>query len=225
MLLLWGSGGGHAVLGELPEEQCEACGAKSTATALVTYRYWHLWYLFSFLVRREYFKACSACGAVVPFDKTEARLQFPKDNIPFIRKRGWLAVIALIGFCILLGAVGSWRNRAAVAALLAEPKVMDFYYADLARVENSGYRQGGPSVYGVMALLEEREDGAFLVATSTRAFSKKSELEKVVEQGAFQCTNDEENPLICSREELAELLRASIIYGGKRPLAEPSARE
>ncbi len=225
MLLVYGSGGGRAVLGELPEEHCDACGEKTVSTAFVDFKYWHLWYLFSFLVGRSYFKACSACGSVVPYDRTEARLHFPKDNIPFIRKRGWLVVVALIVAFVLMGAVGSWRSKAAVAAMVADPQVTDLLYADLTKVENSGYRQGGPSVYGIMALIEEQEDGTFLVATSTKAFAKKSQLKDEVAKGAIQCTSDDEYPLVCSREDLQNLVRKRIIYDVKRLSPDPQAPE
>ncbi|MCD8351636.1 MAG: zinc ribbon domain-containing protein [Planctomycetaceae bacterium] len=225
MLLVWGSGGGRAVLGELPEEHCDACGEKSIATAFVEYKYWHLWYLFSFLVGRKYFKTCTACGSTVPYDKTEAKLHFPKDTVPFIRKKGWLVVALLIFSFVFVGAVGSWRNRAALSSMIAEPKMMDLYYADLSKVENSGYRQGGPSVYGIMALIEERDDGTFLVATSTQAYAKKSQLEKEVKNDSIHCTYDDEDPLICSREQLENLVKGKIIYDGKRLSLEPPARE
>lgn len=215
MLLIWGNGSGRSLMGELPEEKCPDCGEKAPRTAFVDFKYWHIWYLFSFLTGREYHTACNACGAVAPYDKTEAKLQFSRDNIPFIRKNGWTVVAGLVALFLAFGAMSSREKRRKIEGMLAAPQNSDVYLADLSKVANSGYEQGGKKMYGAMVLVEKLEGGGFIVATSDNAFTKKSALSKAMKEG-FTYSHDEEDPLILSREELSTLYRDGILFDGMR---------
>lgn len=215
MFFIYGSGGGRSVLGELPEEKCPDCDERAPRTAFVDFKYWHVWYLFSFLTGREYHTACNACGTVAPYDKTEAKLHFSRDNIPFVRKNGWAVVVGLIVLFMAFGAMSSREKRQKIEAMLAAPQNNDVYLADLSKIANSGYVQGKKKMYGAMVLVEAREDGGFVVATSDKAFGTKSALSKEMKQGASY-SHDGEDPLILSREQLSALFRDGIIYDGMR---------
>lgn len=215
MLVIWGSGNGRSVLGELPEDKCHACGEKATRSAFVDFKYWHIWYLFSFLTGRDYRTACNACGAVSPYDKAEAKANFQRDNIPFIRKNGWAICAALLVLFLAFGAVSSRSKRQRIEAMLNAPHIHDVYLADLAKVASSGYAPGSGKMYGVMVLVSEGEDGRFVVATSDVAYGKKSSLDKEIKQG-LSYSHDGDDPLFLSQEELTKLYRDKIIYDAKR---------
>lgn len=218
MLFVHGTGGGRAVMGDTPAVLCEACGQVAPRAGVVNFRYWHLWYLFSFLTGREYQTVCRACGAIAPMDKAEAKIQFPKDNIPFIRKRGWMLCLGA-AFVLLFGvALGNQRNAERLREMLAAPAVGDAYQADLSKVRGSGYAYGGDTMYGAMILVEKQDDGRFVVATSDTAFERKSDLRKQMKADLEYSVsyNDEEEPLTLSQKELADLLNVGILYDGER---------
>lgn len=223
MFVVWGSGGGRSAMGELPEETCQACGEKTARTAFVDFKYWHIWYLFSFLTGRDYQTACNACGDVQPYDKTEAKLKFQRDNIPFLRKNGWAVCAAILALLFAFGAMSSRAKRQRLEAMLGAPRTDDVYLADLAKVKNSGYKPGGDKMYGAMVLVDRLEDGRFVVATSNIAYNKKSGFAKELKKG-FSYSHDEENPLLLSREDLDRLYRDKIIYDGQRQNDAPAAK-
>lgn len=221
MLFVHGTGGGRAVMGDTPAVLCEACGQVAPRAGVVNFRYWHLWYLFSFLTGREYQTVCRACGAIAPMDKAEAKIQFPKDNIPFIRKRGWMLCLGA-AFVLLFGvALGNQRNAERLREMLAAPAVGDAYQADLSKVRGSGYAYGGDTMYGAMILVEKQDDGRFVVATSDTAFERKADLRKEMKDDLQYSVsyNDDEEPLTLSQPELVKLEADGILYEGERGTA------
>ena len=216
MFIVWGRGGGRSVMGELAEDKCEACGEKVARTAFVDFTYWHIWYLFSFLTGRRYQTACNACGAVAPYDKTEAKLRFQRDNIPFLRKNGWAVCVSLLALLFIFGAVSSDSNRRRLEAMLDAPLAGDIYLADLSKIDNSGYASNTSAMHGAMALVDKLEDGRFIVATSDVAYNKKSGFAGKMRKGEVSFTYDEDDPLLLSREDFAKLYGERVIYDGKR---------
>lgn len=224
MLVVWGSGNGRSVMGQLPEQECSVCGDTATRTAFVDFKYWHVWYIFSFLVGKTYHQACDSCGTVAEYDKFEAKRDFPRDNIPFIKRYGWLVCAAIVLAVVLFASINSWRNHRAVGALVLEPRVKDLYLAEMNKIQNSGYPFGKERIYGVMYLMSEREDGKFVVATSAEAYGKKSALRKYLAGDSVRFSHDEEDPLLLSKEDLARLYSQKIIFDARRPSAPDASR-
>ncbi len=217
MILVWGSGEGRSVMGDMPATKCATCGQMSPRTAVVLFKYFHLWYLFSFLTGRDYMTICNSCGGVAELDKAEADANFPSDNIPFLRKRGWMLFVGAILAIVFFVAVGSYMSGVRLKGLLESPAVGDLYAANLAKIPGSGYEQGPKPMYGGMLLVRELENGSFLVATSDIAYDMKSgwrkEGGKVVD---YSVSGEDGVPLMLSSSDLIRLHSGGVLYEGKR---------
>ncbi len=222
-MLVYGSGEGQSVMGDLPAETCPACGQKVARRVLCVWKYWHLWYLFSFVTGRSYKTVCPACGAVAVYDRDSAMAAGLSDNIPFMKRRGWV-LGALAVFCVLVFVVvGNAIKAERLKGMIGAPLTGDMYMADLAKIPGSGYRPG-KAMYGAMLLVEKMEDERFLVATSDTAWDKKKGLAENLEDLLYSVSElDNGEPLTLSQEELADYLGNNVIYDGKR--AEGGQRE
>ncbi len=220
MLFVYGSGKGKAVLGEGVVQPCPACKTEAVINPVVEYSYFHIWWLFSFVTGRKYALACSNCEASAPVDAALIREKYPHDNIPFIRKNGWLVVVIpvmlAIAAGIIGGAIGDMRTKSHAAA----PAVNDLYLANLAKVEGSGFETDGNNAkrhqaFGTMKLIEI--DGDDLVfATSMSAYDKASALRKALkdEPGDFEYDMDE--PVTLTRQSVEKLLSGKVILEIRR---------
>ena len=215
-MIVYGSGGGVAKLGDVGETTCPACGESSNLSAIVTYRYWHIWYILSFLVGRDYYVVCDKCENAAPISAAQAKQQFPRDTVPFIRKSGWLLVAIPVLFFVLVGAFGSWSSNKKMAAFLAEPQVNDIYLADMFKIPGSGFipKPGFKNGYGAMKLVE-MDDDLMIFATTLQASTHKSEVNKSLKNtGGVVYDMDELVEL--SKDEVAKLRGSGAIYEIRR---------
>lgn len=220
-MIVYGSGGGQAVMGDAGKHACPSCKQDGNFSARVNYKYFHIWYLFSFLTGREYIVQCDNCGHSAGIDAATIKKQFPKDGIPFIRKRGWMLVAGVVAVFLAMGAVGSHNNSKQVAAFLDAPKVNDIYLADLAAIEDSGFEPGssptikkGDKAYGTLKLMRVSGD-ELVFATSLTAFDKQSGLKKELSKLRYDTSAD--NLLTMSKKEVLDLRNKGIIVDVRRP--------
>lgn len=211
-MIVYGWGGGESVLGEVGTHDCPACKQHGSFSARVGYRYFHIWYLFSFLTGRDYYIQCDNCQNAAKVDKATIKKQFPKDNIPFIRKRGWMiiAIPLAVLFCVgaVSGAAKSKENNARIESRINEPKVNDIYIGNLALVTGSGFEPGdssdvkkGDKAYGSMKLVEIDED-ELIFAVSIHAYSKEAGLRKELRKMEYNT----EDLLTLTKEQARQLL-------------------
>jgi hypothetical protein len=173
MFYIWGSGGGRAVASDGGMRMCPICDSAQAHDLVVTYRYWHFWYLISFVVTRTYSFVCRRCGNGVVAQPVEYRDKLDKDPIPFLRRRGWtIPVFALVPL-IAFGMYASSEDSKKVAALLETPRVGDVYSVDLAHVSDSF--GGKKHAYGDMKLLAIA-DGKARFTIAKEAWGKKYDL-------------------------------------------------
>lgn len=183
-MIVYGSGGGTSVVGEAGTHECPVCKQTSTFSAVCNYRYWHIYWLCSIVTGKDYFIACDNCQNATPVDKATIKAQYPKDNIPLIRKWGWLPFAALLVFILGVGISSSMESSAnrkeRIATFLAEPKVNDVVDCNLSYVANSGFGPDNPNIsnrkaWGTLKVVEVDGDEYFL-ATSTKAWEEKKGL-------------------------------------------------
>lgn len=216
MFMLWGSGGDASALQSLGERECPVCGRLTTFTAKLYYRYAHIWYLCGWVTRRAYMEECDHCGNGATLDTAEARKLYPKDHIPFLRKRGWALCLTVIAALIGFAAASSRTHNAEVAAYLASPEVHDLYLADLAKVPNSGFATDDSGVrrehaYGAMKVMQVSKDKVVFV-TTTEAYDKKSGITKIVKNARYQLEYDIDGIFALSGEEVATLRDQGVIF-------------
>ena len=190
-MIVYGSGGGTSNLGEAGTHECPACNQTSTFSAICNYTYWHIYWLCSIVTKREFYIMCDNCQSCNPIDKAMVKEQFPRDNIPFIRKRGWM-LFAVLGLILFGGiAVGSIASSQAkqekITQFLQEPKVGTILHLNLSYVDGSGFGPDNPEIknrqaWGVMKLLEI-DEGVYSFATSTKAWEEKKGLRQALGRG------------------------------------------
>jgi len=148
-MLIWGSGGGHALIGPAGTGQCDNCSAVRPFNFGVNYRYAHLWYLFSFLTRREYVRLCSVCDRGTKVSRDEALDNGGTEAIPFLRRWGWTIGAVLVAVIAVVGTTATIESNKRIDAYLAQPNVGDVYLADISRVTPAFSRH---PVYGLMKI-------------------------------------------------------------------------
>jgi hypothetical protein len=221
MIFFYGSGEGDAVLGSAGEYTCPSCGEMSAFSAVVHYTYYHLYWLFSFVTGRQYRAVCGNCGATTPIDPATTRERFPKDAIPFIRRRGWMLVLAAVGALVVyFGVAGHFENQARAErerAYLASPRKNDVYLANLAKVDGSGFPTDKGALFGVMKLMEtEDEDGDLTFATSTVAYESVKDLRNILGKRPRDIKYDTDGLLYLTPEECRRLHGEGVIIEVRR---------
>lgn len=224
-MLVYGKGEGKSVMGDLPEQPCPACGQKTARTAVCVWNYGHLWYLCSFITKRSYKTICKSCGAVADYAREDARAAGLGDNIPFMKRKGWMICAALVLVIAVIAYQGNLASAERLRSMVEAPQSGDIYMANLAKVPGSGYA-AGKAMYGTLLLLDKNDDGRFLVATSNSAWDKKKGLRSNWEDLKYSLGEMENgDPLTMSQKDLAAYLGSDVIYDGKRDeVAKPVER-
>ncbi len=221
-MIIWGSGGGASVVGLANAEHvCPVCDKRSRHSIEVHYRYAHIWYLLSWLTSREYLDVCAICKNGVPLDKARTREAYPKDNIPFIRKKGWLLCLGLLAVLFAFGAYANSRQSDQVKGFIFSPMVNDIYLADLSEIAGSGYTPDSSadnakkSAYGLMKLMEIEEDDLYF-ATSASAYSRKKDLRKVSQSDYGNIEFGVDDIVVLSKDEVLSLHEKGVIFDAVR---------
>jgi len=174
MFYIWGSGGDQAVVANAGSRPCAICNSLQPFNLVVNYRYWHFWYVLSFVTRRRYEFSCTRCGNGVVAQPAEYRSLLGKDPIPFMRRRGWMLPALVLAPALAFGMYEAGENDKKMAAWIDAPQVGDVYSVDLPGVSDSF---DGKHAYGDMKLLSiEGDQRTFAVAA--HAWDRKSALRK-----------------------------------------------
>jgi hypothetical protein len=180
MFYLWGSGGDRAVAGDGDVHLCPICNSTQSFDLVVDYRYWHAWYLISFVTRRTYSFICRRCGNGAVAKPAEYRGKLGKDPIPFVRRRGWTIPLFALVPLIALGAYFSGETDKRMEAMLAAPQVGDVYSMELSHVAESA--SGHAEAYGDLRLAAI-EGGTFKFFVARRLWDRKRDLRKDERRG------------------------------------------
>jgi len=104
-MLSWGSGSGSLRVRAESTRMCAICGLGRPFSLYLCYGYAHLYYLFSWVTKREYLLACDICrhGNVVP---RSAVGTLKDDPIPALRRSGWKIGAGLLGGLLAFAVIG-----------------------------------------------------------------------------------------------------------------------
>lgn len=211
-MLVWGTGGNAKTIGNSEYKTCETCNQANEFQYLVQYRYFHIWYLFSFLTSRKYFEVCSHCGASHEVTKKQVLQKQTKIPIPFVRKNGWLICLVLVGAFMGYGHYLSSANQATMSQYFAQPQLNDVYLANLTQVESSGYDKD-ESYYGLMKIVDiDDKTGDFFFIFSTYAYERKKDLSK----NLYKLEFDKNDVIAFTAAEIADYRQQGIIYEVQR---------
>lgn len=215
-MILYGRGSGQAVMGQAGRHVCPSCKEEADINATVVYKYFHIWYLLSFLTGREYFLVCDKCQAAVQVDEATAKAQCPNDNIPFLRRKGWMLVLAVIAFFIAVSSYNDWSTARKTRQYLANPVIGDLVVANMVRVEGSGFTADNPDIkkgiaYGGLLFMGIDEDEDRVFATTMRAYSTPKSFRDFRKEQGKDLQFDFENPVYLNEEAVEELRNAKVI--------------
>lgn len=89
-MFVFGSGGDQIRVGQTHTQPCATCGQTRPFQLMVSYRYFHLLFVFGFVAEKQAIDACIVChrGKEIPFDDAVARLG--RNPIPLRCRQGWL---------------------------------------------------------------------------------------------------------------------------------------
>lgn len=146
-MLIWGSGGDVVQLGNAGEAHCQICEKDRPFKNILSYRYAHLWYLFSWVTEKTYATVCDVCGRGTRHDSKQFEEKLGKSPIPFYRRFGGLFLLGLIAVAVVFGIVASNQSNARETKLIAQPQVGDLYVVDLEKLVPGGF---DGHAYGVM---------------------------------------------------------------------------
>ncbi len=212
-MLIVGSGGDEVPLGKLEARQCPVCDHVSAFRASLIYKYFHIWFLFSWVTKRHYTAICERCNSAQPLDAQEAKKLFPKDPLSFISRNGWMVGVALMALIFVPGMIVQHAEKQTGTECLAAPRINDIYLAELSAIEGSGYPKD-KRMYGAMKLV--RVDGNTLIL----AFSNEAIGSRYKVQTALALTSeaayDMEDLQSFSKEKVQELYKQGVISEVKR---------
>lgn len=208
MFFIWGSGGGRSEEGNIGIHQCEVCNNQAQFNAAIYYRYFHFWYIFSFLTSRQYIYECSHCSNGYRVKAAEFKKNFPKNNISFFRKFNLLIWFTIIAVLIGTASISSHQHQVDVESYIASPTVNDIYVTDFTQIQNSGYSDKGKA-YGAMKLTKIIAEDKYYFAISTHGYDKEKGIRKGLRD--YTVIYDDKNGMVFTKEELKSLKNRKTI--------------
>jgi hypothetical protein len=104
-MIFWGSNGENLDLGKVKEEQCDVCEKKRPYHLYLSYRWWHLYWIFGVLTKVKYMLLCEVCNRGWEIDKKDLAELHKKAPIPFWRRYGLLSFGVIIVLLIIWGSI------------------------------------------------------------------------------------------------------------------------
>ncbi|HZR29173.1 MAG TPA: hypothetical protein VFA71_10345 [Terriglobales bacterium] len=100
-MIIFGTRGAVHELGNLGMRPCPTCGTERPFKNVVTYRYFHIWYLFGMVTSQKFLEMCGICSRGREISSENARNLVNTSPIPFMRRFGLLIlVIAVAGIVV-----------------------------------------------------------------------------------------------------------------------------
>ena len=100
LMIIWGSGGGGADLGQVELRQCPTCDKQRPFKLLLQYRYAHLYWL-RWVTSKKYFVACDVCYRGNEVQAADVEPNLTTNPIPFMTRFGWTFLVGGVGLVIL----------------------------------------------------------------------------------------------------------------------------
>jgi hypothetical protein len=87
-MLVWGSGRKQVRLRAAGTKSCTNCGTDRSFSVKLHYAYAHVYYLFSWITRRDYLLVCDVCSHSQTLTRPDAEAGLSEDPIPFLERSG-----------------------------------------------------------------------------------------------------------------------------------------
>ncbi|MFC0154357.1 hypothetical protein ACFFJ4_12220 [Xanthomonas dyei] len=212
-MIIWGSGGDVIALGAADGAHCDQCAQQRSFRNVLHYRYAHLWYIFSWVTKKQYLRVCDGCNHSTLLDTKTFEASQGKPPIPAYRRFGGLVLLGLIAILVVFGAYSASQTSKQDNALLAQPAAGDLYTVDLQTVVPGAYDGHAYGVVRVQSVSGE----TITLALPQKGFSKWKGAERdaggsAAKQPAYYTDEHIELPLsklqdLHTRDELRHVYR------------------
>ena len=109
-IILFSSADEQLYLGEAGVRGCNLCRKPHGFQFILAYTYFHLWYLFGIVTKREYLLICNGCNNTTAIAKPDATAQFSTAQIPFMRRFGLMGLAVVILIPVALARIGGIKR-------------------------------------------------------------------------------------------------------------------
>ncbi len=132
----WGSRVYQRIFGEPELHHCDICREERTFRTVVTYKVFHLWWIFRWVAESNYARLCTICRNGARIDKRDIEVKGAKSPIPFIDRMGWSFGVGGVAALAVMGSVASATEGQRQDAWLNQPAVNDVYEVDMTKLES-----------------------------------------------------------------------------------------
>jgi hypothetical protein len=130
----WGSRVYRRVFGEPEVHHCDICREQRTFRYLVAYKVYHIYWLFRWVVDKNFARVCTVCSNGKRVDEMDILPKGSKSPIPFMDRLGWSVGVGGIAALVAMGGVASAMQSSHEADYLSHPAVNDVYEVNLAKI-------------------------------------------------------------------------------------------
>lgn len=100
-MIIWGSGGDSADLGQIETCYCPTCEKERPFKLFLFYKYEHLYYC-RWVSEKKYHLACDICRRGRELNTKEVEAKLKKNPIPFMTRFGGAFLIGFILFIVII---------------------------------------------------------------------------------------------------------------------------
>jgi len=202
-MLVWGSGRKQVRLRAAGTKPCTNCGMERSFSVKLHYAYAHLYYLFSWITRREYLSVCDVCSRGHAMSRQDAEAGLTEDPIPFLERSGWK-----IGAGILAAMAALLTVMPFITANAQRPHVGDVYEALLDPRDSDVKNR-----YGLVRV-ESISDQSITLVSSREAYPDRKTVHAAFEAKRWQETAylDRDHPFQLTPQNLEGFLRSGRVY-------------
>jgi len=130
----WGSRVYQRVFGEQEVHHCDICREQRMFRNVVTYKVWHIWWIFRWVSEKHFARVCTVCNNGQKIDEKDVLPKGAKSPIPFVDRMGWAFGVGGIAALVAMGGIASANQSRNEAEWLSKPAVNDIYEVDLTKL-------------------------------------------------------------------------------------------
>ena len=212
-MLIWGSAGESKNLGFIESGHCQTCERTKPFNLVLHYRYAHIWYIFQWVSKKQYYKLCGTCQHGFELDNKKVEAHLTQNPISLYKRFSWAILIALMVGIVVFAQLDSKQQQDNYVKYFNAPQTNDLYLADISKFETAPEHS---PLYGVMKVKALTADGLEFYV-SKYGYDKKSGTSKDIRSG--DADNDSyygEETLTLPRAELESLRDNGTISGIER---------
>lgn len=129
---------------------CPSCKKNDTLRLMLNYTCSHIWYLFSWVSKKQYFNQCTACNFTEVVDSKKTESQLKQSPIPWIQAKGWTLLAGFVFITLVLNYIHTNIKDKLEREYIESPQVGDQYIVDFSNFE----KLKGQTQYGILRIIE-----------------------------------------------------------------------